>query len=97
GINILDIGSGRGGDISKWKRLIDKQSPEPTGRVVAVEPNPDNFKEFKSRLEKNKEMKDRVVLVETGGEDTVEITRAVQDFIPQGKVDVVFLMLSMSF
>lgn len=87
GSNILDIGSGRGGDVAKWSKLR---------RIVAVEPNKDNAKELVSRLN-TFNMKDRVRVLETGGEDTVTITNSVREFIPDGKVDVVTLMLSMSF
>lgn len=41
-VDILDIGSGRGGDIPKWKKY--------GFLVTCVEPNSDNYKEFKRRL-----------------------------------------------
>lgn len=88
GSSILDIGSGRGGDINKWIPLNNK--------IVAVEPNAENREEFLRRL-KIYNMENRVRLVPTGGEDTVAISKAVKEFIPGGKVDVVTLMLSMSF
>jgi len=96
GVNIIDIGSGWGGDTAKWKQLRDRENPTNTGFVVAVEPNINNRKELRSRIE-TFELNDRVIVVETGGEDTVEITKAVRENIPGGKVDAVTLMLSMSF
>lgn len=93
GINILDIGSGRGGDVVRWQRL--RQGNE-TGFVVAVEPNVDNREDLKERLT-TLEMNQRVHVVPTGGEDTVAITQTVQQFIPGGKVDAITLMLSLSF
>lgn len=95
GANILDIGSGRGGDTSKWVGLADKGDPN-TGFVVAVEPNADNRKELVSRIN-TFNLNDKVAIVPTGGEDTVAITDAVRRFVPGGKVDAVTLMLSMSF
>ncbi|MEO6066605.1 MAG: hypothetical protein ABIQ41_01335 [Gemmatimonadales bacterium] len=95
GINILDIGSGRGGDTAKWLRLKD-QTDQNTGFVVAVEPNVDNREELVRRIA-TFGLQDKVLVVPTGGEDTVSITEAVRRHIPGGKVDAVTLMLSMSF
>lgn len=99
GSNILDIGSGYGGDVSKWGGLATKVKgaiQPATGLVVAVEPSERNRRELLSRINTFK-MQDRVSVVATGGEDTVNITKAVREFIPGGKVDVITLMLSMSF
>jgi len=40
---ILDIGSGRGGDLKKWDELSFR-------RVFAVEPNPENIQELEKRM-----------------------------------------------
>lgn len=93
GANILDIGSGRGGDVAKWRRL---SADENTGFVVAVEPNDSNREELVNRIE-TFSMQDKVRILATGGEDTISITEAVREHIPGGKVDAVTLMLSMSF
>lgn len=85
GSNLLDIGTGRGGDIGKWKKV---------NKVVAVEPNKNNYEEFLVRVSKTS-MKDRVKLVPTGGGETEQITKVVKSFF--GKADVVSLMLSASF
>ena len=85
---LLDIGSGRGGDIGRWKKF--------TGNIIAVEPYKPNRDDLIERINKNK-INDRVTIVPLGGEKTVEITKAVKENIPGGKVDVVSLMLSMSF
>jgi len=85
---LLDIGSGRGGDINRWKKF--------TGNIIAVEPYKVNRDELIDRINKN-DMQNRVTVLPIGGEKTVEITRAVKKNIPGGKVDVVSLMLSMSF
>ena len=109
---ILDIGSGRGGDINKWIDL------EPTA-IIAVEPNEDNLQELKNRLSKSP-LNDKVHIVETSFENSIEdynkITSAVKnikvkniakqsiglfgnplEIAKQSKVDVITLMLSMSF
>ena len=83
---LLDIGSGRGGDVKKWK-FYDK--------IVAVEPNAEHIVELKRRIDLY-DMKDRVMIVNAGGEDTDKIYRAVREFVG-GRVDVVSMMLSMSF
>lgn len=96
GVNILDIGSGRGGDVSKWRRLTDRQNPLSTGFVVAVEPNKENAKSLVTRIN-TYGLTDKVTIVPVGGEDTVAITKAVRENIPGGKVDAITLMLSLSF
>jgi len=96
GVNILDIGSGNGGDAAKWIRLTDRDDPTNTGFVVAVEPNSNNRTKLVSRIN-TFNMQNKVKVVPTGGEDTIAITDAVRSHIPGGKVDVVTLMLSMSF
>lgn len=84
---ILDIGSGRGGDVSKWKQHTDS-------KIVAVEPNEKNRAELNRRIQLNG-MSSKVVVVPTGGEDTPMITDQTSKFLP--KADVISLMLSLSF
>lgn len=78
---LLDIGGGRGGDLHKWFR-------SKASHVYTVEPNEDNLKELKSRLQS---FKGDVTIIPTIGEDTETIVSTV------GKVDVISLMLSLSF
>lgn len=85
--NLLDIGGGRGGDLARWIKSKVNQ-------VITVEPNLENLKELKSRLS-NSILKDRVTYINTIGEDTVQITETVEKLV--GKVDVISLMLSLSF
>lgn len=92
--NILDIGSGKGGDVSKWKTLGNTQQNK--GFVIAVEPNQNNRQELIRRIEINK-ITNKVFVLPVGGEDTVTITSAIQRNIPEGKVDAISLMLSLSF
>ena len=93
-VNLLDIGSGKGGDVAKWLRLGNKQQDK--GFVIAVEPNQNNRVELHRRIKLNK-IEDKVFVEPIGGEDTVAITASVQKNIPGGKVDVISLMLSLSF
>lgn len=83
---LLDIGSGRGGDVAKWKDF---------SRIVAVEPNPDYLPELERRITLHG-LEDRVLILPTGGEDTTTIVQAVEEFLG-GRADVGSLMLSMSF
>ena len=99
--NLLDIGSGRGGDVIKWKANYSK--------VVAVEPNPEHILEFIRRIKSIYNV-DRVqvvkslgefiadapvVVIQTGGENTELISEVVSKTIV--KADVVSAMLSLSF
>jgi len=83
---LLDIGSGRGGDIKKWSDYE---------LVFAVEPNESHLKELYQRLE-NSPMKHKVIIIPTGGEDYDTITRTIQDRYGE-RVSNVSLMLSLSF
>lgn len=94
GSNILDIGSGKGGDAAKWARLINKTRG--TGLVVAIEPDPDNRAELINRIN-TFDINNHINVVAAGAEDTITVTQAVKNFIPNQKVDVITLMLSMSF
>ncbi|AYV86272.1 MAG: mRNA-capping enzyme [Solumvirus sp.] len=88
GPTLLDIGSGIGGDVSKWSKAGFK-------KIVAVEPDIAKLPELKRRIELFN-MSNNVEIVNTGGGDEKTITAMVQKFIGR-KVDVVSLMLSMSF
>ena len=81
GMKVLDIGSGRGGDLAKWESL--------DLTVYGVDPNKENVKEFKRRQEvlnvKN------VSIIETGAEDTEKIQKVVN------KVDMITAFFSLTF
>jgi hypothetical protein len=83
---LLDIGSGRGGDIRKWNSF---------DLIFAVEPNPEHIEELKSRLAAL-ELSHKVVIIQTGGENYEKITRVIQERLGE-RVSTVSLMLSMSF
>lgn len=86
GRTLLDIGSGAGGDLRKWSGF---------DRIVAVEPNAENLKEFYRRLEES-DIKDRVKVIQCGGEETEKIVAAVNEWLG-GKADVISSMLSLTF
>ena len=66
---IIDIGSGRGGDLFKWhKRKFSK--------VIAVDPNSENLEEFKTRLSKMN-IDTKIALLNTGAENTDAILKEV--------------------
>jgi len=86
--DLLDIGSGAGGDISKWFKL---------GKILAVDPNSNNLNKFKDRLANADYIKDRIYILETGGENYNIISDKVKSIFDSGKVDAISLMLSLSF
>jgi hypothetical protein len=74
GAFLVDLGSGRGGDVYKWAHL---------GQVLAVEPNSDHTKELIRRLKNaviaDGSLMDKKVHVEVcGGEETDRIVRAAK-------------------
>jgi hypothetical protein len=79
---ILDIGTGRGGDLSKMGS--DKI-------LYAVEPNKDNLNELIRRSKTGDELK-AIYPIEAGGEEYNKITAVVKE-----KVDVIAFMLSLTF
>jgi len=86
---LLDIGSGMGGDISKWKKFK---------KVLAVEPQAESIIEFNRRLETfGSSDKKRIHILRAGGQDTEVIAAKAREIFTNGKVDVVSMMLSLSF
>lgn len=86
GKTLLDIGSGYGGDLGKW-RSYDK--------IVAVEPDLEHIQEMEKRLQ-TYNMQDKVKIVHAGGEETEKITATVKEWL-NGKADTVSSMLSLTF
>lgn len=85
--NLLDIGGGRGGDLSKWDKSGAKL-------IITVEPNENNLKVLKQRLA-NSRLKNSVITINTIGEDTKLISDVVHKHVEN--VNVVSMMLSLSF
>ena len=63
---IIDIGSGRGGDLQKWGQIGIK-------KIYTIEPNSENSKELLKRLEDNS-IKSKVILIPNGAEETSVIS-----------------------
>lgn len=80
---LLDLGSGRGGDINKWK-AFDK--------VYAVEPDEDNIINMKKRIEASGEQ-NKIIVIKATAQDTDIIKSALGNI----KVDVISMMLSSTF
>ncbi|CAK7994911.1 mRNA capping enzyme [uncultured virus] len=79
---LLDIGSGRGADVAKWKGF---------SKIICVEPNKDNIKELEKRA-RNVKISD-LTIIEAFGQDTEKI----RNNIPKGGVDVISMMDSLTF
>jgi len=84
---LLDIGSGYGGDLFKWRGF---------SRIVAVEPDLEHIEELKRRIA-SAGMQDKIYIVHAGGEDTGVISAAVTKWFRGEKADVVSNMLSLTF
>ncbi len=84
---LLDIGSGYGGDLSKWYRF---------DMIVAVEPNKNNYGKFEERLKSFPDLNGKVTLLKTGGENSDEISRIVHSKKNKG-ADVISMMNTMTF
>ena len=83
---LLDIGSGYGGDLGKWKNFT---------RILAVEPDPEHVEELKKRLV-TYGIGDRVRILMVGGQETEIISKNVEEWLG-GKADVISSMLSLTF
>lgn len=92
GVNLVDIGSGRGSDLSKIKKANTIK------RIVAVEPNKNNSDEYRRRMSMmNLGNIESITLIDVGGEDTNGILDAMRDNFDPDLETVVMSMLSLSF
>lgn len=89
GKTLLDIGSGRGGDVEKWKYAG-------FAKIIAVEPNPEHIAELRQRI-KMAGIEEKVYILQARGEDHVLIKQAVEQFFGERKAEVISFMLSLSF
>jgi hypothetical protein len=84
---LLDLGSGRGGDLGKWERL------NKFTQIVAVDPNEAHLNEFRKRLQETyKSLQGKVLILQAGAQDSEKVLAALG-----GKVDVITMMLSLTF
>jgi len=90
--HLIDIGSGRGGDITKLKHF---------SKILAIEPNENNMKEFKRRLsQKSMEIQSKFATLQAGGEEYENIIGAVRATFGNDfgrKPLYISMMLSLSF
>lgn len=89
-VNILDIGSGQGGDVSKWNKF---------NSIVALEPNELHIAELESRL-MGTPIENKVEIIQTGGQDVEFISESVEAIKKNLGFNVITditLMLSLSF
>lgn len=83
---LVDIGSGRGGDLLKW------QKASPT-MIYALEPNDENRAEFEKRYSALRGEKPTVQLLDLGGQDAESILEAVDI----SKVQVITSFFSLTY
>ena len=83
---ILDIGSGKGGDLPKYQKYGIK-------KLYAVEPSLTNIEEFNNRLNQTyTKLLDKIVLINSKGEEKDKIQSYIKD-----QIDRIFMFYSMSF
>lgn len=72
--NVLDLGSGRGGDLGKYDSIG-------VNHLWCVEPNEKNYKELLRRLSERKTMKPKTTLITTVAQDTEKIVDSIRNTI----------------
>lgn len=70
--DVLDLGSGRGGDLGKY----DSSS---VNHLWCVEPNEKNYTELLRRLAERKSMKSKTTLIKTVAQDTEKIVSSIRE------------------
>jgi len=94
GCHLIDIGSGKGGDIPKMSKF---------DRILCIEPYDKNLNELKDRLDNlssYSRMKDKVYTLQSGGEETNKIINEVNKVFGDElgtKPLYISMMLSLSF
>ena len=90
---VVDIGAGKGGDVSKFLRNKKIQ------KVVAIEPNKEFVTEYNRRLE-NLRTFNKFSLLNSGGEESDKILQFSETHFPQNMENIEFnitFMISLSF
>lgn len=100
GGNLLDLGSGAGGDVTKWERYE---------KIICVEPNVEYIKELTKRIRETYDFDakiytdkngghsdDKIIVINTGAENYDLISYYVNKFFG-GKCNVISSMLTLSF
>ncbi len=81
---IIDIGSGRGGDLAKWNSIGLK-------KIYAIEPNDENMMELLGRKTTYKNLD--VTVLNTGAENTSAIKKAISN----DEIDAIVSLFSLTF
>lgn len=84
---LIDIGAGKGGDISKWDNFQ---------RILAVEPDSSYVSEFRKRLSERPSVEKRVDIVNTSAEDTEKILQGLNSWGDVGD-STVYISFMFSF
>lgn len=82
---LLDIGSGKGGDLNKWMRNFSE--------VFAVEPYADNLKVMRERMSKSGISENKVHTIQAQGQDTA----VIKSKMTNKKANAVTAFFSLSF
>jgi hypothetical protein len=82
GAHLFEIGTGNGGQMSRWRNCA---------KILGVEPDPAHIEEMNKRLtnfdEKNKfTLKDRVKVIQGGGEETQRIVNEAKGWFDWNKI-----------
>lgn len=93
GSNLIDIGSGYGGDIEKMRKF---------SKILCIEPNPDNLMKLVDERLPNAslDMKGKINTLKAGGEESVKILKEIKSVFGEdiGKKPLyISFMLSLSF
>lgn len=89
GAHIIDIGSGRGGDLRKWDSVG-------FGHVLAVEPNQDNVNEF-IRRKREGDYSTEVTMLDGYGAERTDIIQQNIDRHMGGRLDGIVSFFSLTF
>ena len=90
---LMDIGSGAGGDVEKWKFAGTKGEGF---NVVAMEPQADRVRKLAERI-KNAKMQDRVNILEVDARKTKSILSKLGNLYGNRKVDAVSMFHVLTF
>lgn len=87
-VNIVDIGSGRGGDLGKWKKIEGYLN-----NITAFEPFEDNYNEFQNRLQNtSSRLRDKITVVNAPFE-----TSPLETTNPENGVTLITSFYSLTF
>jgi hypothetical protein len=86
---IIDIGSGRGGDLGKWDKTKMK-------RVYTIEPNSANLKEL-LRRKKESDIKTDIKVLNIGAEETFIISKELKKYKDKSTFDGIVTFSSLTY